>query len=160
MSTRAISPTALAQMFAQESAHTFHVLAVFSHASFATVRIANNTLSDIVFEANTYIALNFEANLGVDEENDTSPIDLSVDNTSLDLVDMLRSVQTRIDVALSLIRIDTAGTITREIGPVNYKVLGSKIDTEITLTMGIEADILNAAATQDRFTPSVAPGLF
>ena len=160
MSTRTISAAALAQMFAQESAHTFHVLAEFSHASFAAVRIANNTLSNIVFGGNTYTALDFEANFGVDEENDTSPIELSVDNTSLDLVDMLRSVQTRIDATLSLIRIDTGGAITREIGPVSYKVLGSKIDTNITLTLGIEADILNAAATQDRFTPSVAPGLF
>ena len=147
-------------MFAQESAHTFHVLAEFSHASFATVRLANNTLTNIVFGGNTYTALWFEANLGTDEENDISPIELSVDNTSLALVDMLRSVQTRIDASLSLIRIDTSGTITREIGPVGYKVLGSKIDTEVTLTLGLEADILNAAATQDRFTPSVAPGLF
>lgn len=147
-------------MFAQESAHTFHVLAEFSHAAFATVRIANNTLNNIIFAGNTYTALEFEAKLGTDEENDTSPIELSVDNTSLELVDMLRSVQTRMDALLSLVRIDTTGAITREIGPVSYKVLGSKIDTEITLTMGIEADILNAAATQDRFTPSVAPGLF
>ena len=147
-------------MFAQESPHSFHALATFSHASFDTVRIANNVMTDIVYGGNTYTALAFSVALGDDEENNTAPIEMTVDNTSLDLVDMIRSVQTRIDVSITLIRIDTSGGMTAEIGPVNYKVLGSKIDTEITLTIGINADILNAAATQDRFTPAVAPGLF
>jgi len=158
--SRAISLSGLQSLMAQETNHSWHCALTISGPSMATVRAIQNTV-DVVYGAATYLACPFELTLAQDTEDSVPQATVRVDNVSRDLVTAIRTAAYSPDVDLEVFRIDTAGTVTREVGPMRFSLLTTKVDAlVIEGTLGYLTDFLNESATKDRFVPSIARALF
>lgn len=100
---RALSGKALSAVLAQETSEAFLMLATFTHVpSSESYRVVLNT-ENIVSRGNTYTATYFELNLP--EESDRAPqgCTISIDNTGLDLVYVLRQITEPLKVTIELV---------------------------------------------------------
>ena len=158
---RAISAGGLQELFAQESGHAWITFIVVNHASMGTPLRICNDMKDQTFGGDLYIGVPFEIALAVDDEDTVPTVSLRLDNVGRDLVDTLRSITDRADVSVTHVRIDGAGAMTSEIGPLDFKLIGSEITMCIVdISLGLSTDPLNAPATKEIFTSTLAPGLF
>ena len=158
---RAITAVGLAELFAQNSSHAFLCLATFTHATLPTpIRLVNNKAA-IVYGGNTFTPLAFDLALAVDAEDQVPSLTLTVDNVDQRFIELIRSITDKPSVKIEVVRVNEAGTVILELGPMDFMLNGSQMDSgKVDLTLGFESDILNQSATQDIFSPSVSPGLF
>ncbi len=157
---RNLSLAGLQSLMAQETEHSWHCAISISGPSMLTVRAIQNTV-DVVYGAFTYLACPFELVLAQDSEEQVPQATIRVDNVSRDLIAAIRSAEYSPDVDLEIFRIDAAGTVTREIGPMRFSLLQAKADAlVIEGTLGYLTDFLNESATKDRFVPTIARALF
>ena len=99
--------------------------------------------------------------LAPDIEENAPMAQVIIDNISRELIDELRSWESAPTITIELFRITPNNEVTLEVIVEDFELKDIKYDaTTITGTLGFERDILNEAATKDRFTPNVAPGLF
>lgn len=160
MAVRSISANTMRELLAQNSTAVMLMCVTFTHAEMAEpLRIVNNTVP-IQFNGYQWTALPFKPTLPEDTEDRVPNIELVVDNVDLTMVELLRSVSSPPGVQIDVVNVQ-GGTVTREIGPLDFSLLSHDIGVDtITLTIGYAIDILNEPAVQDILNPGTAPGLF
>lgn len=158
---RAISADGLRELFAQNSGHALLVLATFDHPDLPEpIRLVND-VQGLDYDGHAYIGLPFEASMPTDAEDDIPTVQMRVDNVDQTLIELLRSISAPADVVLEVVRVAPNRVITTEIGPLDFSLLDSRAtDTTVTLKIGYLIDLLNAQATSEIFSSSLAPGLF
>lgn len=158
---KALSLGAMQALFAENTDEVFVYAIRLSHSDWLddTYLIADS--DDMTYNGNVYKAFTFEVSLLPQREGGVPSVALSIDNTSLELIEFLRSVESDVSVDLSLFRRSPNGANTLEIGPVALKTSKFTADvSRISVTLSMSVDYLNEPATKDRFTPANAPGLF
>lgn len=159
--SRTISPAGLRELFAQHSGHVLLTLLTVSHATLPEpLRLVNDRRS-LEHDGHTWTALPFELVLPADTEDEIPHVELRIDNVGRVLTELLRTVAEPVDVELSVVRVAPDGSVTPELGPLDFSLLDAQIRTDvITARLGYEIDVLNEPATREIFNPSLAPGLF
>lgn len=158
---RTVTLQGLQSMFAETSGAAWLPAATITHEDLPdTIRVVANT-EPITYAGNEYLGCPFELYLAADTEQSVTQAKIKIDNVSNDISMAIRAPSTSPSIDLEIFRVDPNGTVTREVGPDHYLLLSAKVDAAVAEgTLGFEADFLNEPATCDRFTPSVAPGLF
>ncbi|MFP1683332.1 DUF1833 family protein [Alloalcanivorax sp. C16-1] len=158
---RPISAAGLRELFARESAHVLLAAVTFDHEMLAEpVRLVND-MQALQHNGQTYMALPFELTLPPDSEDEVPALQLKIDNVDRSLAAILRSVTDPPSVDVEILRVDEAGTVTSEMGPLSFSLLDASIGAAaVTLKIGYLVDVLNEPATKEIFNPSLAPGLF
>jgi hypothetical protein len=154
-----ISAQLIAQMFAQESGDPFLTLVTLTHPDFAgPVRLVNNQ-EDIISNGQTFIAFPLEITLPTDDDAGVArEISITFANTSLELVDELRSVQTPVNVQLDLILASTPDII--EFSFQEFKLRTVSFDQMSVQAKLFMDDFLNVELTSESYSPAIYPGLF
>ena len=161
MATRPVSAAGMRELFAQNSGHVLLALVAFRHDDLSEpVRIVND-MQSLTYGGNNYIGLPFQLTLPTDTEDEIPAIQMTVDNVDRQLVELLRTPESPPGVDIEVVRVDEAGTVTSELGPLDFSLLDAKITAaKVTLKIGYLIDVLNEPATGQIFNPSLAPGLF
>ena len=159
MTVRNISAEGLRELFAQNSGAVMLTLLTFSHATLPTpIRLVNDRRP--LTYGQSYIALPFEMTLPDDLEERIPNVEVKIDNIGRELVTLLRSTSEIVAVDVEVVRVQN-GTVTSELGPLDFSLLDAKITPQtITLSIGYAIDILNEQATKEIFNPGTAPALF
>jgi len=167
MTDRNISIEGVQSMLAEETADVVLALLKISHADITEDILLVNDMVDLDFDEGfgeglkTWVALPFEINLPADAEGKMPTVQLKVDNVHRSIVESIRVISTPPDVELNIVRVDTSGGITREIGPMLFRLNNAEYNaTEVTGSLGFNADYLNEPAIQHHFDPVSFPGLF
>ena len=153
-----ISNELIAQLFSQESDDPFLTLVTLTHASFASpIRLVNNTKS-ITSRGNVYTAFPMRIRLPVDDGETAKEFTIQFDNVSLELIDEMRSVTTRMGVKLEMILASMPDVVQMSqddlfIGSIFYNA------KSITAKLVLDS-FLNVEMTSERYNPSNFPGLF
>lgn len=154
--SNSLSPSVLAQLFAQESGDPFLMLVTLTHPTF-TARLVNNS-SDIVSNAFVYTAFPMKIRLPVDDGESARDFQIELDNVSLQLISNLRAVTGDIGVRIDMILASMPDVIQMShdelvIRSITYN--GRRISARIVMD-----SFLNVELTSERYTPSAYPGLF
>ena len=155
--SRVLSNALLAQLYGQESNDPFLILLTMTHDSFDTIRLVNNTV-DIVSRTQTFLGYPFRIVLSPDDGEQSRNISLSIDNTSLELIDELRQVTTAIGVKLELILASDPNTVQIEIADLEIQNISYNKST-ITATLVLDG-FLNQEMIGERYIPTKYIGLF
>ena len=153
-----LSNELIAQLFSQESEDPFLTLVTLTHASFdAPIRLVNNT-KDIVSRSNTYMAFPMKIRLPIDDGETAKEIAIQFDNVSLELIEEVRSVTTRIGVKLEMILASMPDVVQMSqedlfISSISYNA--RSISARLVMD-----SFLNTEMTSERYNPSNFPGLF
>lgn len=127
----------------------------YSHSYF----VANG--EDITFEGNTYRALPLEVTLASDAEDMVPQAKLRIDNVSRELTGVVRATKLSPTVWIRVFRIDSSKAVHLELGPSRFTLLNVTVNSAtVEGVLGYEGDFLNEPAVFQRFTPTLAPGLF
>ena len=158
---RTVSPGTMRDMFAQETSRTVLVCLTISHPSITPpIRLVSNTV-DLSWGGNTFIGMPFEITLADEDESTISDVVLNIDNVDRRMVEAVRTIQAPPMILLQMISVDAAGTITQELGDMQFRL--QKVDGDalvLSSTLGFEADYLNEPAVRHHFDPATSPGLF
>lgn len=158
---RTLTPAALQSMLAESSgcAHLAALVVYDPRTPGAPVRLVANT-QDIVLGGYTYTSAGFELRLAVDSEDQVPQVRIGFDNTSLELVEFLRSVSTPTPIDVLSLLVEPDGTVSIELGPIPNHLMSISMNQEtVEAVLGFDSDILNLPAVQDTFSPNIAPGL-
>lgn len=164
MARDSLTAEGIAELFKEVSTHIFLTLLEVNHSSIpdGPYRFVNNQ-EDITYNSNVYSAAGFELSLPTDEAENVPTVEITLPSVDRVIVNGLRALAAdeRPDVTINIVRIDNVGTVTLEIGPLNFKLLNYTVSSiEINLSLGYEQDFLNMPATSPIYSPAVAPGLF
>lgn len=153
-----LSNELLAQIYGQQSEDPFLMLLTLTHNDFAgPIRLVNNTV-DIVSNGNTYQAFPLKITLPTDDGESSREVSLELDNTTLELMDELRSITTSIDVRLDMILASDPNTIQLSLQELKMKNISYNSST-IRANLLVD-NFLNVEMTSEKYTPSNFPGLF
>jgi len=153
-----ISSELIAQLFSQESNDPFLTLVTLTHVSFAEpIRLVNNT-KDIASRGNLYSAFPMKIRLPIDDGETAKEFAIQFDNVSLELIDEMRSVTTRIGVKLEMILASMPDVVQMSqddlfINSISYNA--RSISAKLVMD-----SFLNVEMTSERYNPSNFPGLF
>lgn len=158
---REISADGMISLFAEATGQVW--LAALTLADPAnvlpTLRAVANT-EDLDYGGHTYTACPFEWILADDTEQSVAQAKIRIDNVSQEISLAIRQITEPPLIDLEIFRVDTVGTVHRELGPSRFSLLTCSVDAlVIEGTLGYEHDFLNESAQQYSFTPSVCPGL-
>lgn len=158
---RNISPAGLQALLASESDSLILPAITIQHPSLpADIRLVADT-QDQTLEGFVYLGCPFRLYLATDNEDTAPTARIAVDNVDRQLVSAIRSATTNPDCLLEVWRVPPTGTAVREAGPMRFTLMSVTVDAQkIEGTLGYKTDVLNEPATNDRFTPQLAPGLF
>lgn len=161
MAERALTPTMLQEMLAEETAHVMLMLVKISHTDLTEdIRVVANT-ENITYDGHEWIGLMFEIALPSDDEDRIPVTSLKVDNVDREIVAAIRSISSPPDIELTVVRVDELDVVTKEIGPLSFRLNDADWDAlYVQASLGYEADYLNEPAIKDRFDPTIFPGLF
>lgn len=155
---RSLTPELLAELYGQESNTPFLMLMTLSHSSFVeTLYLVNNTVN-ITSRGTTFEAFPVKISLPVDDGESQREVQMELDNTSLELIDELRTVSTPIDVKMELIlssRPDEVQISLSELKIRNITYNRSRITAKLYLD-----DFLNTTFGDEKYNPSIYPGLY
>ena len=154
-----LSNQLIAQMFAQESGDPFLTLVTLTHPDFAgPIRLVNNQ-EDIVSNSETFSAFPMEITLPIDDDsNSAREIQITFANTSLELVDELRGVQTPISVQLDMVLASTPNIVEFSFQEFKLRQVSfNQFTVQGSLYMD---DFLNTELTSENYSPSIYPGLY
>lgn len=152
-----LTPQLLSQIFKQESEDPFLTLITFSHTSFSTIRLVNNS-EDVVSRGNTFSAFPIKITFPSDDGESSREMQLEMDNVSLELLNEIRTATTTISVLIELILFSTPNEVQvsfedLKIQSVNYdsKKISARLFLDSFLTTNLTSEI---------YGPSNYPGLF
>jgi hypothetical protein len=153
-----LSNELIAQLFSQESADPFLTLVTLTHQSFAQpIRLVNNT-KDITSRGNVFGAFPMKIRLPIDDGETAKEFSIQFDNVSLELIDEIRSVTTRIGVKLEMILASMPDVVQMSqedlfINSITYNA--RSINARLVLD-----SFLNTEMTSERYNPKNFPGIF
>ncbi len=153
-----LSAELLAQIFSQNSNDPFLTLVTLSHDSFAgEICLVNNT-KNIVSRGRTFRAFPMSIRLPMDDGETARNFVIDFDNASLELIEEIRSVTTKIGVKLEMILASMPDAVQMsqedlEISTLSYTA--TKISANIVLD-----GFLNSELTSEQYGPSNFPGIF
>lgn len=161
---RGLTIGGLQAIFAQSTGDVIVPAIRLKHPSLGETEIklvSNVTEENLVGLLTDYQIFPLQIVLAPDIEENAPQAQIIIDNISRELIDELRSWESAPTITIELFRITPNNEITLEVIVEDFELKNIKYDaTTITGTLSFERDILNEAATKDRFTPNVAPGLF
>ena len=156
--TRALSPTALSAVLAQDTGEAFLMLVSFTHTPTSeTFRCVLNT-EDITSRGDVYTATYFEVSLP--EESDKAPqgCTITVDNVDLMLVALLRRITQPLNVTIEVVLASSPSTVELSLTDL---VLREVTWNEQTLTGTLSSDDpLNQRFPSHIYEPRTFPGIF
>ena len=144
------------QIFKQESEDPFLTLVTMSGGGF-TYRLVNNT-TDIVSNGETFLAFPMKVRLPVDDGESAREFQLDFDNSSLLLIQTLRSVTSPINCQIDMILASMPDVIQMSVPDLLIRSVSydeRKVSAKIVLD-----NSLSVAMTCEKYTPSLFPGLF
>jgi hypothetical protein len=156
--SNALSPELLAQLYGQESSDPFLMLVTLTHVDFvATQRLVNNA-SNITSNGFGFTAFPMEITLPADDGETAREVSISFDNVGRDLIDEIRSITTPIGIKIEMVLASDPDQVQitlddLKIGTISYNA--SKISARIFMD-----DFMNTAMTEEKYTPTLYPGLF
>ena len=154
---RQLSNNVLFELFEQTSSNPFLTLITLSHASFATLRIVNNS-ENIISRGDTFLSFPVKITLPTDDGTSEREVQLEMDNAGLDLITEIRSVTTPIDVKLEMILASTPDTV--EIAIEELKIRNITYNARSIRGNLYFVDFLNTEMTSEKYTPTLFPGIF
>lgn len=156
--SRALSATAKAAIFAQETGECPLFLVEFDHTDWGSpIRIVNNT-EDVVSGGNTYTAFPFELELPESAPDREARTTIRVCNVDRQIVALLDALATPPTATLSLVLASTPNTI--ELGPADFELVDYQYGTLVLEGTLAYEDVLNERIPADIFSPGDYPGLF
>jgi len=142
----------------QNTDEVFLWLLTIEHAASSTVfRLANN-LDDVISRGNTYMAFPFQFVLPEDDGETLPTIQISVDNVSLELIDIVRTYGSGIGITAEIVLASAPNTVEYSIEDLTL-IDATYNSQSITLTAQIQ-DLLNQRYPADDFLPRTFPGMF
>ncbi len=155
---RALSTLALKSINAEETDQIWLPLVVMTNAAWTgPLRLVANS-EDITSGGNLYTAFPFMVNLPDEEPEGTAVMSWSFDNTSLELMQLFRSVNGYISAQVFWVLAATPDTV--EIGPFNLQLRGFNYD-DSTVGGSLQVEpIMDLTFGQMNMNPVNAPALF
>lgn len=154
---RTLSTVARTAIYAQQTGEVFLFLLELDHDSFTQpIRIVND-YNNITSNGNVYTAFPFEITLPKDSEEVSKSI-LTIDNVSRTLIDEIRSIDTGLSVAITVVLASSPDTI--EVGPFNFTLTNVIYNAMVIRGDLNYENILNQNYPKETFTPQNHPGLF
>ena len=156
---RAVSLPALRAMLAQESDDPFIPLLRIEHPSLAApILLAYNT-EPVTRVDGVYQPYAFQINLPAQREDEAPTLDVTIDNTDLEVNDALRSLDGMPKVTFSVVLASSPDI--DEAGPFVLNLQNARADAQqITGTLGYEADIFAQSVPAQQYLPASSQGLF
>lgn len=161
---RTISQQGVREMLSETSDNALLTLIEITHPTIQTPwRFINNTqnLLDYPVTGDIWLRCPFSYTMAKDTDETVPTAKIILENVSQSVIRDIRTLTTPPTAIINIIRIDNAGTITLEQGPISF--LQNKFDYNMVtmeIELGFEADFLNEPAVKDRFSPAVSPGIF
>ena len=155
--SRDLSNALLAELYGQESGDPFLALFTFSHPSFDTIRLVNNTV-DIVSNGETFMAFPVNITMSPDNGETLREVQLELDNVSLELIEELRTVTDYIDVKVEMVLASNPDFVEIELGELKIKNVQYNA-SRITARLFMD-DFLNTELSGEKYAPTNFPGLF
>lgn len=155
--TGAISDTATGQVFGS-SGGGFLALLTIDHPSLSEpIRVCDNIVN-ITSNGNLFLAFPFLITLPSDKDQAPPAAQLTIDNTSRELAQIIRSIVSPPSVDISIVRLDDFDTI--EVSLPSFNLVNVSWDA-LTMTGDLTIDdITNEPFPQRNFTPAEYPGIF
>ena len=155
---RTLSSALLTQLLSQESGDPLLTLITISHDDWSEpIRLVNNT-EDVISNSVTFSKFSFRIGLPNDDVESLKQIQLSVDNTTLEFISLIRSVSTPFTVDVKYVLASIPDITQLEITGLKGRGTGYDMKS-IQFTLIID-DIMNVALTSEEYSPSLYPGLF
>ncbi len=153
-----LSPEVLAQIFAQESDDPYLILVTLSHPLFdADVYLVNNSV-DITSRGIVFKAFPLLIQLPVDDGETARTFTLTLDNSSLELIEKVREVTTQIQVKVEMILATIPDAVQMEYDELGISAVTFNAQT-ITATIAMDG-FLDVAMTSEIYGPTNFPGIF
>lgn len=142
----------------QNTDEVFLWLLTIEHAASSTVFRLVNNLDDVVSRGNTYMAFPFQFVLPEDDGETLPTIQISVDNVSLELIDIIRTYGSGITITSEIILASAPNTVEYSIEDLTL-IDATYNQQSLTLTAQIQ-DLLNQRFPADDFLPRTFSGMF
>lgn len=156
--SRSISPSALKEVLAQQSAEVFLVCMKIEDPSVSTIRVVHNT-ENLVRSDGTYLPFAFTIQLPDDVGDRLPSVSVSFENVSLEILRALRTVPGVPKVTVFVVTATTPEVI--EVGPLEFSLLSIQYNAQaVTGTLGFQENILSKAVPEQTYTPTNSKGLF
>ncbi len=149
--------TLTAEAFAQETTEVLLVLLTIEHEDITTIRLVDNN-EDIISNSETFTAFPFSVVLPDSREDSPSHAQLTIDNVSREISEVVRTVSSAPTVTISIIKASAPDTLQR-----TFPFLEMR-NIQWTATL-LKADLTKEDFTEEpfpagHFVPSQFPGLF
>jgi hypothetical protein len=153
-----LSNELLAQMFAQESGDPFLTLVTISHPDDPQVfRFVTNS-ENIISRGEEYISFPMRITMPKDDGETVRSAQLELDNVSLLLMPILRTMTTPFDCKIEMVLASDLDNVEIEI--TDLKLRGISYDSRvIRATLSLD-DFLSTEMTSEKYDPVNYPGLF
>ena len=159
--SRAISPTVLSSMMAQESAEAFVILLTFSHPILASpIRVCSHK-QDFLSNGLTFLACPFQIDLPSESASELPRVQLTNDNVDRRIVEGVRSIPHgagALTVTMELVTEGLPDTV--EAGPFDFLMKRATYNRLVVVGEIAFEDILNLSHPSGKFTPNDHPGMF
>lgn len=153
-----ISNELLAQLFAQESSDPFLLLVTISHPDWPSEYYFVNNGEQIISRGITFLPFPMSIILPADDGETARGVGIEFDNVSLELVNILRSVTSPLEVKIEMILASIPNVVQMELTELQIQNLTYN-SKKISATLIIDS-FLNTELSSERYTPSSYPGLF
>jgi len=148
----------LQQLMRQETSDVVLTLLTLDHPAWeAPIRLVNNS-SDIVSRGNVYTAFPFSIVLPPDDGETTREANITMDNTSLEIIGFLRSVIDEIPATIEVILARLPNEVQMDIPDLVVRSINYN-KNRITAVLSLDS-FLNTELTSEKYTPAKFPGLF
>ncbi len=153
-----LSNELLAQIFAQNSDDPFLTLVTLSHADWAgDICLVNNT-KNIVSRGRTFRAFPMKVRLPADDGETAKDYAIEFDNVSLELIEEIRTVTTKIGVKMEMVLASMPDVVQMEQEDLEIAAI-SYTPTKISARIIVDS-FLNSEMTSEQYGPSNFPGIF
>jgi hypothetical protein len=152
-----LTPELRAQLYYQESSDPFLTLITLSDPLFGDIRMVNNS-RNIVSRGDEYQAYPFKFTPPVDDGESARTVKIELDNTSLELMNEIRTATRPIALKIEMILASRPDEV--QISLEELLIRNVSYDkNKITATVAMDG-FLQIAMDAEKYTPSVYPGLF
>lgn len=153
-----ISNELLAQLFSQNSDDPFLMLVTISHPDWIDTYYFVNNGEQIISRGTTYQAFPMTIVLPTDDGETARGVKIDFDNVSLELVDIMRSVTSPMEVKIEMILASLPDVVQMELTELQIQNI-SYNSKKVSATLIVDS-FLNTELSSERYTPSSYPGLF
>lgn len=156
---REVSPTALRAMLAQETDEVFLPCLTITHPDLtAPIRLVYNT--EILHRAaGDYMPFPFHINLPTQSDEEVGTVNLTVDNTDLEVNQQIRALVGQPTVTMEVVLASSPDTV--EAGPFEMRLQSVTGDANtLQGTLGQENDIFAQLVPGQQYLPTNSAGLF